>query len=155
MLQIGNKKINVNKFAAGGEVKDLQAHASGVRTFEIRELVTLTAAQTVDISHKIPANSQITLISLKSSTGLSLATATHLSVGTAADPDAYLETALATLDAKNKAVITRFATPEVIAAETTVALATTNGSGADAGTGTWVGSVHIIYNTYDGLQDFE
>ena len=153
MTQTGINKIDVSKITATAEQKAVQSHASGIRRFIYTKKLTL-AGGSVTTGLTVPANSQVIMQALKADDALALTTATHVSLGDASDPDEFIETAEATLAPQNDAVIDWPATPDAIAADTEILLATTNGSGAAAGSGTGSFAYVCVYETFDGLTDF-
>jgi len=154
VTQTGINKIDVSKITTTAQTRCVQEHASGLRRYVAEQYVSFAAAAGVTTGIIVPANSVIVMTALKSDTALALTTATSLSVGDASDPDELFETAEATLDAQNDTVVDMPAGGDAIAADTTIKLATTNGSGAAAGTGTWAGVVRVVYDHFDGLTDF-
>lgn len=135
-----DKKLTTADFATAGTGRglniDVSNHAGvGLNMFDIRVRATsASAVSEIALGVSVPNRAVVLGHTIYSVTGQTLATGTHTSLGYAADPDWLGEHADATLDDDDDEVISAYATPVVATAERALQIASTNGSGADAGT---------------------
>lgn len=126
--------------------------STGLNRFVIcDEVVVASAAANADLPTKIPANSVVDGLIVTTPNGVTLVTGTHTGVGTSGDPDLFAEIASASLNAAGETVYDTAiaAAPVAVASETTVRIASTNGSGAAAGTLAGTVRVWITGRTYN------
>lgn len=119
----------------------------------VRELVTgVTTSSYKALSTKVPANSWIIGYAVRCTTAGTISTGTHLGLGTGAagDPDAIFELTFTSYDAvnDNKVGLADTIATLFVETETTLSLASLNGSGAAAGditAGVW--DITVFYIT--------
>lgn len=135
-----NISANLPTATAAGETSfGLVQEFSGMVPFRIHERVSPAGGASgspADFTQKLPAKAVVVGYSIKAVGDHTIATATHVSIGTDGDPDAYAELAEGSLDADNDflcGINTGIATAAG-GAEDTLRITATNGSGAAAGT---------------------
>lgn len=121
-----------------------------LRLCMIEEVVSFNAAAFANLTQVLPANSEVLDVQMNFETAMALNVAVKLGVGTAADPDAYLLSAVAmTRNAKNasrpKAVNAAALTPRISACDNAGAAAGTVTSGQVR--------VRIVYEYAEALPD--
>lgn len=125
--------------AAGTTDYGLMQEFSGMVPFRIHEQISPAGGASgspADFTQALPANAVVVGYSIKAVGAHTIATATHVSIGTDSDPDAYAELAEGDLDADNDflcGINTGIATA-VGGASDTLRITATNGSGSAAGT---------------------
>jgi hypothetical protein len=122
--------------------------------FECIATVTAAAAANVAVV-TLPAKHLVERIIVKAqAVGANpIATGTHMGVGITGDPDYFGELAEAVVDNSDEAFIASLpGAPLYISSNTSMLLASTNGSGAAAGslTGTWL--VHVSGRAWFGFE---
>lgn len=133
-------KISTSNFEAAGlglgMIKNQDnLGAVGCNTFGILVAATsATAVSEIDLGETIPEGAVVTGHKITQRGTQTLATATTVSLGYAADPDYLGEHAGAALATAGLSVTSAYATPLVATADRALQIASTNGSGADAGT---------------------
>lgn len=134
------QKITPDDFATAGtglgkvtDLKDLSAAGCNVWSIRVRA-TSASAVSEIDLGESLKLGDVVLGHKITSVTGQTLATGTHTSLGYAADPDYLGEHADALLDGDGESVTSAYATPLVASADRALQIASTNGSGADAGT---------------------
>lgn len=155
-----NISANLPTATAAGETSyGLVQEFSGMVPFRILERVSLAGGASgspADFTQKLPAKSVVFGYSIKAVGDHTNATATHLSIGNDSDPDAYAEIAVGSLDADNEfacGLNEGVATATGGAAEDTLRLTATNGSGAAAGTHTGTYDVALFGYVFQETAD--
>lgn len=152
-----NISANLPAATAAGQTEiGLRDEFSGAVPFRIIERVSLTGGASgspADFTQKLPKNAVIKAYRIKAVGAHTNATATHVSIGTDGDADAYAEIAVGSLDADNDSVagLSDTASAAALATEDTLRVTATNGSGAAAGTHT--GTYDVALFGYI-IQDF-
>lgn len=137
--------FNTVNFSVGKGVRPVLEEASTFVPFIlVDELTIASPAANGDFTVKIPPNTLVESLIVRTSGGITLATGTHVGVGISGDPDLFAEIAAASLNEAGETVYvgTITTTPVFRAAETTIRVASTNGSGTAAGT--LAGNVQIV-----------
>lgn len=117
-------------YPVGGKLVELEQRHAGVQPFVIYEKVTATSDANVVLSTQIPSNSVIeasTIEVLGDANAVVVASATTVSFGTQADPDAFVK--LGALTAGTRTVAGSPAI-EAFNADTSVRISSTTGAGA-------------------------
>lgn len=147
-----------SEFTEAGYIVSGQEHIGGIRRQIIREkVVHATTTAATNLTQKIPANSVVRAVQLKTSAGVTLATGTHVSIGiSGGDLDVYGIVAAAGINAANETYYNTaiLVTPVAVASETTVAVSATNSGGSASGTFLGTVVVEITIDTYVGIADF-
>lgn len=151
-------KIPSTKFGSSSNPDDgvavfQQEHESGWKRWTIYKQVTVSAAANATVG-TCPANSVIDGWALEAQAvgAAPVTTGTHLGLGISGDPDKFDEVIEASIDNSDTYVDTGLmAAPVAQAAAADILLASTNGSGAAAGsfTGTW--NVVVTGRTFIGF----
>ena len=134
------QKITPDDFAVAGtghgkvtDLKDLSAAGCNVWSIRVRA-TSASAVSEIALGETVKEGDVVLGYKITQAGTQTLATATHTSLGYAADPDYFGENAAATLATAGLSVTDAFATPLIPTADRALQLAATNGSGADAGT---------------------
>ncbi len=133
-------KVSQNTFqpaGLSGLLRDQKSlSAVGCNTLGIFKTVAASAAaaRITLADEKIPAGSTILGYKITAKGAHTIATGTHLSLGTNADPDLIAIHAIAELNAAGKSVFAWLDTPINVTADTELQFAPTNSSGVEAGT---------------------
>lgn len=138
--------------AAGETLYGQENHGFGLVPFVIHERVSPAGGASgspADFTQKLPPHTFLMAYSIKAVGDHTIATATHVSIGTDSDPDAFVELAEGSLDADNDWLYGRLSTA-ANTAEDTIRITATNGSGAAAGTLT--GSYDVTLYGYRFLE---
>lgn len=139
-------KIDLNP-PVGGEIVSALRHCNFM---VLRERCTQTAAAAYTLTQKLPAGARVLSIQLSRYSAITMATGTNVSLGDGTDLDEFFESS-ATMTAGTQEVVEPTSPSQFLAAETSLVLTATNGSGAAAGT--WAGTmdVQVFYVTQDAL----
>lgn len=146
-----------SEFTEAGYIVSGQEHIGGIRRQIIREkVVHATTTAATNLTQKIPANSVVRAVQMKTSAGVTLTTGTHVSIGISGDLDVYGIVAAAGINAANETYYNTaiLVTPVAVASETTVAVSATNSGGSASGTFLGTVVVEITIDTYVGIADF-
>ena len=139
--------------AVGGELIDNQhVGANKVRFWRIIEKISTSAVASVTLTKKIPANSIVMYAEMNFDTAITLVTGTEVGLGVSGDADAFLEST--TTVTKNTSVKGSVIDAEnYFAAETSVIISPTNGSGTAAGTLAGTITVQLFGFSIDEITD--
>ena len=122
----------------------------GVDFNRIEEKIVASADSEIDLSQTLPPNSKVLDVMIAGGDDVSIATGTHIGVGTSSpdNPDRWAEIAESSLDAAGDYVWAESSDTSFVTSETTIQIASTDGSGADAGNFTGTLRIVVLYAKY-------
>ena len=137
------KPVRSTTTANGGELEYARESTKGRFQFEMAETISgPTTSSYKALTKKLPAGTRIDAIAIRCTSAGTISTGTHFGLGTGSggDPDQFVEITFTSYDAANDFIVLLPDVATILTSETTVSLASLNGSGAASGditAGTW------------------
>lgn len=145
-----NAPYSSGDFTEDGNTVDKGASLGyhGVDYNRIEEKIVASADTEINLSQTLPQNSKVLDVLIAGGDDVDITTGTHIGVGVAATPDKWAEIAESSLDAAGDYVWAESSDTSFVTSETTIQVASTNGSGSDAGNFTGTLRIVVLYAKY-------